>query len=173
MASVDIVFASGPTYKSGSNNFLIPFSYTNGKLDIPSINTEAYPSDTSGTALGNAGASVRLMGGSYNVTSLGINLQNFIKARTWDGYTVTGTAASIVIKSTPVLTRVQQLSSKYLAPTWDQKSYNVTPNAWDNANFIGNSTVYLFTKPLVVQVNGSKDGYSGPICITIQTSWDH
>ena len=89
--------------------------------------------------------------GHNKVTTLGANLQAFIKSKTWDGYTISGT---LRVVSPGIVTRVQQLGSKYLAPTWDQKAYNVSPNAWDGANFIGQTAV-------------------GPVCITFQTSWDH
>ena len=171
MSGIDVVFASGPTYKSGSVDLLMPFSYNNGRLDLPSGNASSYTDPTG--SIGNAGASVRLLGGTNLVTSLGTNLRNFITSKIWDGYTVTGSAASITIVSQAKVTRVQQLSSKYLAPTWDQKSYNVVASPWDNANFIGYNAVYLFTKPLVIQVNATGNGYTGPICITFQTSWDH
>ena len=170
MGTVDIVFASGPTYRSGSNNILMPFTYYNGKLDLPSSNPASYPSGTEGVAIGNGGVNIRLLGGASQVTSLGTNLQNFIKNSVWDGYTVSGT---LTVVSPGIVTRVQQLSSKYLNPVWDEKAYKITPNAWDKANFIGNNPVYLFNKPVVVQATGRKDAYTGPICITFQTYWDN
>ena len=166
----DVVFASGPTYLDGSTNKLIPFTYSNGRLDLPS--SSGYSSGDA-DRLGNEGATVRKLGGVFQVTSIGSNLQAFIKSGTWDGYTISGT---ITVVSPGIVTRVQQLSSKFLAPTWDQKSYNVSPNRWDGANFIGEKTVFLFDKPLVVQATGTIAGgspYSGPICLTFQTSWDH
>ena len=108
--------------------------------------------------------------GHNKVTTLGANLQAFIKSKTWDGYTISGT---LRVVSPGIVTRVQQLGSKYLAPTWDQKAYNVSPNAWDGANFIGQAAVYLFDKPLVIQGTGTNGVYTGPVCITFQTSWDH
>lgn len=164
MAAIDVVFASGPTYNNGLINLLMPFTYSNGKLDL--LTSGPY-TDPSGS-IGNAGASVRLLGGTNLVRSLGQNLQNFITNKTWDGINVTG---PLTVVSPGVVTRVQQLSSKYLAPTWDQKSYNVVASAWDSANFIGYPAVYLFTKPLVIQARNVSG--NGPICITFQTSWDH
>lgn len=173
--AIDVVFASGPTYNNGSNDFLIPFTYKSGVLSLPTAGP--FDSGSPDHVLGNAGASIRILGGTFNVTSLGTNLRNFIVSKKWDNYTITGTATSIQLKSAPTLTKVQQLSSKFLAPTWDQKAYNVSPNSWDSANFIGPASVYLFTKPLVVEVIATDvpDGgtYTGPICITFQTSWDH
>lgn len=167
----DVVFASGPTYYSGTTHLLMPFTYSSGKLDLPSfINSGGFTSGGTDT-LGNAGATVRRLGGTPNqVLTLGTNLQAFIKNRTWDGYRISGT---LTVASPGIVSRVQQLSSKYLAPTWDVKSYNVSPNAWDFNNFIGQPTVYLFDKPLVIQGTGTKGTFTGPTCITFQTSWDH
>jgi len=168
--SVDVVFASGPTYRSGQNDFLMPFTYYNGRLDLPSSNPASYPSGTEGVAIGNAGASIRILGGANQVTSIGPNLQAFIKATTWDGYTVSG---NITVASPGIVTRVQQLSSQYLAPTWDQKAYKITPNAWNGANFIGSAPVFLFNKPLVIQATGTRLGTTSTVCITFQTYWDN
>jgi len=173
MSKIDIVFVSGPTYVNNGDSFLLPFTYSSGTLNLPLSTAEAYPSGSEET-LGNDGANIRVIGGLYPTLSLGTNLRNFIKNKVWDGYTVTGSASSIAIVSAGTVTKVQQLMSKFLSPNWDQKSYNVSPNTWDFANFIGPPSVYLFTKPLVVQVAGSNatTGYSGPICITFQTYWD-
>ena len=166
--SVDTVFASGPTYRSGSYDYLMPFTYRNGKLDLPA--STGYPSGTAGVTLGNAGVNVRILGGANQVTSIGTNLQSFVKNNNWGGYTVSGT---ITVASPAIVTRVQQLSQKYLPSSWDQTCYKVTPSAWDGANFIGNNPVYLFNKPLVLQCAGTNGVYTGPICITLQTYWDH
>ena len=166
----DVVFVSGPTYYNStrSTDLLVPFTYSNGKLDIAS--SSGYNGNVGNTIpFGNAGASVRLLGGNSLVTSIGTNLQALLRSKTWDTYTI-ATGAAITVASPALVTRVQQLSSTYLAPTWDQKSYNVTLNAWNNANFIGEPTVYMFNKPLVLQT--TKTG-GGVMCITLQSTWDH
>jgi len=172
MSAPDVVFVSGPTYYSAlpsPRNLLVPFSYSNGKLDVPSAS--GYPGNSSGSPppLGNEGASVRLLGGNSQVTSIGSNLQALLRSKTWDTYTILA-GAPITVASPGFVTRVQQLSSTFLAPTWDQKSYNVATVAWNGANFIGEPAVYMFTKPLVLQT--TKTG-GGPLCITLQSSWDH
>lgn len=167
----DVVFVSGPTYNNGTRDLLIPFTYANGKLDIAS--NAAYPSGTVGQSIGNAGASVRLLGGNSQVTTIGTNLKNLLYSRTWDSPTGTQTItsnANIRVASPGFVTRVQQLSSTYLAPTWNEKSYKAVAGAWNGANFIGESTVYMFNKPLVLQTSNSS---GTTICITLQSSWDH
>lgn len=163
----DVVFVSGPTYNNGTRDLLIPFTYANGKLDI--VSNAAYPSGTSNVAIGNAGASVRLLGGNSQVTSIGTNLKKLIYSRTWDSQTITSNA-NITVASAALVTRVQQLSSTFLAPTWDEKAYNVALGPWNGANFIGEPTVYMFNKPLVLQTSNSS---GATICITLQSSWDH
>jgi len=163
----DVVFVSGPTYNNGTRNLLIPFTYSNGKLDI--LSNAAYPSGTVGVAVGNAGASVRLLGGNSQVTTIGTNLKNLVYSRTWDSQTITSNA-NIRVASPGFVTRVQQLSSNFLAPTWNEQSYKVAVGAWNGANFIGENTVYMFNKPLVLQTSNSS---GATICITLQSSWDH
>jgi hypothetical protein len=170
MSAPDVVFVSGPTYwnSSSSRNLLLPFTCSNGRLDIA---PGSYPGDSTGSPppFGNAGASVRLLGGNSQVTSIGSNLQALLRSKTWDTYTIL-TGAPITVASPGFVTRVQQLSSTFLAPTWDQKSYNVATVAWDRANFIGEPAVFMFTKPIVIQT--TKTG-GGPLCITLQSTWDH
>lgn len=166
----DVNFVSGPTYYNGarSTHLLVPFTYSNGKLDVPL--SSGYNGDLGNTIpFGNAGASVRLLGGNNLVTSIGTNLQALLRSKTWDTYSI-APGAAITVASPALVTRVQQLSSTFLAPTWDQKSYNITLNAWNNSNFIGEPAVYMFIKPLVLQT--TKVG-GGPMCITLQSSWDH
>jgi hypothetical protein len=164
----DVVFVSGPTYYNGTRDLLVPFTYRNGKLDTPLAS--GYNGNSGNTIpFGNAGASVRTLGGNSLVTSIGTNLQALLRSKTWDTYTI-ATGATITVASPGLVTRVQQLSSTFLAPTWDQKSYNVTLTAWNNSNFIGDDTVYMFTKPLVLQT--TKTG-GGVMCITLQSTWDH
>lgn len=166
----DVVFASGPTYKSSptSQAMLMPFTYSNGKLDLPS--SSYTNNDGSGDPIGNHGASIRLLGGNFLVTSIGTNLQAFIRSKTWSGYTPTNDKI-IVIPS--FVTRVQQLDMMFLPANWDQVSYKVTEGAWNNANFIGPNSVFLLLKPLVLQMKGTKSGQTKTICITLQTFWDH
>jgi len=169
----DVMFASGPTFLNGSSvNQLMPFSYSNNRLDLPSASAAAYPSG-SGDTLGNAGATIRMLGGVNQVLMIGTNLQSVLRGKTWDGYTINPTATLTVV-SPGIVTRVQQLGATYLAPTWDVKSYNVAPTTWNNSNFVQYNATYLFQKPLVIQVSSATNGgYTGPICITLQTSWDH
>jgi hypothetical protein len=166
----DVVFVSGPTYYNStrSTNLLVPFTYSNGKLDTPLAS--GYNGNIGNTIpFGNAGASVRLLGGNSLVTSIGTNLQALLRSKPWDENTIKAGAA-ITVASPALVTRVQQLSSTFLAPTWDQKSYNVTLNEWNRSNFIGDATVYMFTKPLVLQTTNTGDQV---MCITLQSSWDH
>ena len=166
MSNIDVVFASGPTYLSTGGtptNFLLPFTYSGGTLDLPA---GSYSNGTSSDPIGNAGVCVRLLGGNSPILSLGNNFKNFIKSKTWGTYTIPS-SATITIASAGNVTRVQQLNSKFLASSWDQKAYTVAAGTWDGANFIGPPAVYLFTKPLVVQINNPN------ICITFQTYWDH
>jgi hypothetical protein len=167
----DVVFVSGPTYYNGTKDLLVPFTYSNGKLDTPLAS--GYNGNIGNTIpFGNAGASVRLLGGNSLVTSIGTNLQALLRSKNWDGKTIKAGAA-ITVVSPGLVTRVQQLSSTFLAPTWDQKSYNVTLNAWNNSNFIGDAAVYMFTKPLVVQTTATTITGDQVMCITLQSSWDH
>jgi len=174
----DVVFVSGPTYWSAlrTKDLLVPFSYTNGKLDITPSSAN-YPGDSTGSPIpfGNAGASVRLLGGNNLVTSIGTNLQALLRTKTWGTNITIATGAPINVVSPALVTRVQQLSSDFIAPTWDLASYKVTQKAWDGSNFIGESTVYMFTKPLVLQTTRAAvpGTAAGPMCITLQSSWDH
>ena len=168
----DVMFASGPTFLNGSTTQLMPFSYLNNKLDLPSANPSTYLSG-SGDTLGNAGVTIRMLGGVNQVLSIGTNLQSVIKGKTWDGFTI-NPSATLTVVSPGIVTRVQQLGATYLAPTWDVKSYNVASTIWNNSNFVQYNATYLFQKPLVIQVSNATNGvYTGPICITLQTSWDH
>lgn len=152
------------TENSGGNpaTLLFPFTYANGVLDLPA----SIPKFPGTSAPGNTTVLIRRLGGDNNVLSVGPNLQNYIKAVGWsDGtntYTVTG---NITVASQGVVTRVQQLSNKYLRinPT-----YKVYAGAWDNANFIGYNAVYVFDKPLVIQASAT-GGTSNTICITFES----
>jgi len=166
----DVNFVSGPTYYNvgRSTDLLVPFTYNNGKLDVPS--SSGYNGNLANSVpFGNAGASVRFLGGNSLVTSIGANLQAVLRSKTWDTYTI-APGAPITVVSPALVTRVQQLSQQFLAPTWDQKSYNVTLNAWNNSNFINDATVYMFVKPLVLQTTNTANQ---TMCITLQSSWDH
>lgn len=164
----DIVYASGPTYRNNANNVLLmPFTYNNGRLDLPTS------SNYGASNMGNEGVSIRRIGTvEYAVNSIGTNLSNFIVNKQWDGYTIRG---PITVASPGSVIRVQQLSSNYLSPSWDQKAFNVSPNAWNGANFVGQPTTFLFNKPIVIQATGSNATvpYNGPTCITFQTYWDN
>jgi hypothetical protein len=164
----DVVFVSGPTYQTApGQNHLLPFTYSNGKLDLPS--SGPYASGTDAIPVGNAGASVRVLGGTNIVLTIGTNLQNFLRSKVWDTYTL-NPSAPITVVSNGYVTRVQQLSSNFLAPTWDKASYKVTLARWDNSNFVGDNAVYVFLKPLVLQVTNTA---GQTMCITLQTSWDN
>jgi len=168
MSNPDIVFASGPTYNNGTV-MLMPFTYSNGKLDLKSgINYGG-----SNVLPGNEGASIRRLGGNFQVTSIGTTLTNYIQSKVWDNYTVV--AGSVRVASPALVTRVQQLSSDYLPATWDDAAYKVKVGEWNRSNFIGPESVFLFTKPLVLQMNAKLNnvGSAVPICITLTTSWDH
>lgn len=169
MSAPDVVFVSGPTYYDSvsGKDLLVPFTYSNGKLDIAA---GSYPGGSGGSppALGNAGASVRLLGGSYQVTSLGTTLQSVLRSgKHWAGHDISG---AITVVSPGIVTRVQQLDQTFLAPTWDTQSYSVTTEPWTNSNFILYNTVYMFTKPIVLR---AKDTSNTDFWITLQSSWDH
>jgi len=169
MSAPDVVFVSGPTYYDSVNSkdLLMPFTYSNGKLDIAA---GSYPGSSGGSPppLGNAGASVRLLGGSYQVTSLGTTLQSVLRTgKQWAGHDLSG---AITVVSPGIVTRVQQLDQRFLAPTWDTQSYSVSTVPWNNSNFILYNTVYMFTKPIVLKV---KDTTGTDIWITLQSSFDH
>lgn len=167
MSNPDIVFASGPTYNNGTV-MLMPFTYSSGRLDLK---PGSYGNQS--VLPGNEGASIRRLGGNFQVTSIGTTLTNYIQSKVWDNYTVV--AGSVRVASPALVTRVQQLSSDYLPATWDVAAYKVQAKAWDRSNFIGPASVFLFTKPLVLQMNAklNNEGSAVTICVTLTTSWDH
>ena len=141
---------------------LFPFTFKNGVLDLPA-SISRFPGTT---APGNSPVLIRRLGGDNVVLSIGTYLQNYIKNVGWsDGtntYTVTG---NITVASQGVVTRVQQLSTKYLTPS---PTYKVYAGPWDGANFIGYNAVYVFDKPLVIQASAT-GGTSSTICITFES----
>lgn len=168
----NIVSVSGPTYSS-ITTCVLPLTCSIGKLDLPDNAdfASAYPSGSDAT-IGNDGVTVRLLGGSNVVTSLGSNLENFLRSKTWDGYTI-ASDAPISIASAGTVTRVQQLATNFLASPWQNTSYKVSQGKCDSTDYVSNSFAFLFLKPLVLQTIGSNasTGQSGPICITLQSLW--
>ena len=171
----DVVYASGPTYWNNSQqqHMLMPFTYSNGTLEIPVGTYPSGPTGQDSEPIGNAGVTIRLLGGINQVTSIGPRLQAFLRSKTWSNYKPTSDA--ITVASPAIITRVQQLSSNYLPSTWNNSAYKVNVGPWNKSNFIGPSSVYAFNKPLVLQMKGKLNdaGNAVTICITLTTSWDH
>ena len=166
----DVRSVVSPTYtETGINGkiLLFPFTYQNGVLDLPGTISK-FPSNTPPES---QPVLVRRLGGDNLVTSIGPNLQSYIKSVGWnDGtstYTVTG---NITVASQGVVTRVQQLSTKYLSGA--NTSYKVNAGAWDGNNFVGQNSVYVFDKPLVIQ-GSATGGTSNTVTITLESFIDN
>ena len=144
---------------------LIPFSYSNGVLDISVQDDSAYmiangfTSDVDFPADGLSWRMVKLMGGEGRVTSLGPNFLTWVQAYLNDNSFLVGETPTLY--TAPVMTRVQQcvtvgspspLNNSYALSISDEK-----PNS-DEYILDGNEannffSVWVFKTPITVQFN--------------------
>lgn len=178
MSYPDVRFAGGPTYASGVNTLLFPFSYSSGTLELPSTFQNGLPFvSPTGVPPGNAGVFIRRLGGNSPVTRLGPNLVNYIRKTLWvDGantYKISATTA-VSIVANGIVTKVQQLGLGNLPPSINSASYKVSTNV--PANFIQHASSFLFDAPLIVSAGTAADSPNRPntlVYITFYTQWDH
>lgn len=172
-----VKFAGGPTY----GNQLIPFTYSNGVLDVPSnwVSGKTLPPTNNGVV-------INRLGGNNSVMNIGTNLKNYIFNVNWytDATGTTGNYYKITNASTiriptnwvglGIVTRVQILDTTNLPQKIDTSSYKVSTSL-AVPNFNIGTAVFLFDSPVVIQataqLNGS--GASTTIYITLYTQWDH
>lgn len=181
MSFPDVRFAGGPTYTSGSNVLLYPFSFNRGVLDLPAsfVSARAAAADAvtgdaakaEAAAPGHDGVFIRRLGGNSPVTVLGSNFVTYIRNTKWaNGSTIYSISpgATVRISANGVVTKVQQLGLGNLPATVDAASYKISTTV--PTNFIQYASSFLFDTPLIVTTTAVG---GGTVYITFYTQWDH
>lgn len=146
-----------PCYYDGINNtVLFPFSYLNGVLDITysGNNFKERMVDVTGQEPDSeTDVAIRMMGGTFLVTSLGENFKSYIRA--WRSSTIDPNSP-ITIYIFPQIVRVQQTSPQYVDA--DGSSYRISnqPPASDTypTGSVANDyqTTFIFKTPLTFTI---------------------
>jgi len=181
MSFPDVRFAGGPTYLSGSDVLLFPFSFNRGVLDLPATFVSAQAAaaaaatgDAAKAAAAepkNAGVFIRRLGGNSPVTVLGPNFLSYIRNTKWNNNgTIYSFASNAQVRITAngVVTKVQQLGLANLPSEVDAASYKVSIS--QPTNFIQYASSYLFDAPLIVSATATSGAV---VYITFYTQWDH
>jgi len=185
MSYPDVRFAGGPTYLSGSDVLLFPFSFNRGVLDLPAtfVSAQAAAAQAIVNAGGpesaqaaaaepkNAGVFIRRLGGNSPVTVLGPNFLSYIRNTKWNNNgTIYSFASNAQVRITAngVVTKVQQLGLANLPSEVDAASYKVSTTV--PTNFIQYASSYLFDAPLIVSATATSGAV---VYITFYTQWDH
>lgn len=146
-----------PCYDNGTDDVLFPFSYLNGVLDITYSGNdfEQIMVDVTGKVpRSETDVSIRMMGGTFLVTSLGENFKNYIRA--WRSSTIDADSP-INVYTSPQIVRVQQ-ASRFNINSNNNNSYLISDQAPAGDTYPTGSvennyqTTFIFKTPLTFTI---------------------